>query len=183
MTMASTRVGQPHFSVFSTCTLLCHNLIQHAPNFPFRPCQFPQSKFGHQYLPGKIKMFLYKNKITQRCYYSRYFTSAISFTVYARLPVHVPAQIQSPHAKTKPQHQTLLINQQNKREWASQVVLVVKNPPGSAGDIETRVQSLSGEDPLEEDMAAYSRILAWRIPQTEEPDRLQSIRLQRLGHD
>ena len=41
---------------------------------------------------------------------------------------------------------------------------MVKNPPGSAGDIETRVQSLSGEDPLEEDMAAYSRILAWRIP-------------------
>ena len=82
-------------------------------------------------------MFLYKNKIKERCYYIR--SSAISFTVFARLPVHVAAQIQSPQAKTKPQHQPVLINQQNKREWASQVVLVIKNPPGSAGDIETRI--------------------------------------------
>ena len=38
-----------------------------------------------------------------------------------------------------------------------------------------RVQSLGGEDPLEEEMATHSGILAWRIPWTEEPDRLQSI--------
>ena len=48
---------------------------------------------------------------------------------------------------------------------------------------ETRVQSLGQEDPLEEGMATYSSILAWRIPWTEEPGGLQSIELQRIGHD
>ena len=43
---------------------------------------------------------------------------------------------------------------------------------------ETRVQSLGWEDPLEEDMAVYSSILAWRIPWTEESGRLQSLGLQ-----
>ena len=46
-----------------------------------------------------------------------------------------------------------------------------------------RVQSLVQEDPLEKGMAANSSILVWRIPQTEEPGRLQSIGLQRVGHD
>ena len=45
------------------------------------------------------------------------------------------------------------------------------------------VQSLGQDDPLEEGMATHSRILAWRIPWTEEPGGLQSIRLQRVGHD
>ena len=45
------------------------------------------------------------------------------------------------------------------------------------------VWSLTQEDPLEEDTATYSSILAWRIPWTEEPGRLQSIGLQRIGHD
>ena len=40
------------------------------------------------------------------------------------------------------------------------------------------VRSLGWEDPLEEEMAIYSRILAWRIPWTEQPDRLQSVGLQ-----
>ena len=40
---------------------------------------------------------------------------------------------------------------------------------------ETSVQSLGQEDPLEEEMATHSSILAWRIPWTEEPDRLQSV--------
>ena len=40
---------------------------------------------------------------------------------------------------------------------------------------ETRVQSLDGEDPLEKEMATHSSTLAWRIPQTEEPGRLQSM--------
>jgi len=44
------------------------------------------------------------------------------------------------------------------------------------------VQSQSQEDPLEEEMATYSSIPAWRIPWTEEPGRLHSIRLQRVGH-
>ena len=45
------------------------------------------------------------------------------------------------------------------------------------------VQSLGWEDPLEEEMAAPSSILAWKIPQTEEPDGLQPVGLQRVGHD
>ena len=61
---------------------------------------------------------------------------------------------------------------------APQVALVVKNLPVNAGDIETLVQSLGQEDPLEEGMATHSRILAWRIPWTEEPVRLQTMRSQ-----
>jgi len=45
------------------------------------------------------------------------------------------------------------------------------------------VQSLGGEDPLEEGMTTHSSILAWRIPWTEEPGGLQSIELQRVGLD
>ena len=48
---------------------------------------------------------------------------------------------------------------------------------------ETRVQSLGWEDPLEEGITTHSYILAWRIPWTEEPGRLQSIGWQRVGHD
>jgi len=48
---------------------------------------------------------------------------------------------------------------------------------------DTLVQSLGREDPLEEEMATHSSILAGRIPWTEEPGRLQSIGLQRVGHD
>ena len=48
---------------------------------------------------------------------------------------------------------------------------------------ETRVQSLGGEDLLEKEMAPHSSILAWKIPWTEEPGRLQSTELQRVRHD
>ena len=48
---------------------------------------------------------------------------------------------------------------------------------------ETQVQSLGQEDPLEKGMATHSSILAWEIPQTEEPGKLQTIGLQRVGHD
>ena len=47
---------------------------------------------------------------------------------------------------------------------------------------EMGVQSLGWKDTLEEGMATHSSILAWRIPWTEEPDGLQSIGLQRVGH-
>ena len=46
---------------------------------------------------------------------------------------------------------------------------------------ETQVQSLGGEDPLEEEMATHSSVLAWRIPWTEEPGGLQSMGSQRVG--
>ena len=45
------------------------------------------------------------------------------------------------------------------------------------------VPSLGGEDPLEEGMAAYSGIVTWRIPRTEKPAGLQSMGLQRVGHN
>ena len=48
---------------------------------------------------------------------------------------------------------------------------------------EIRVQSLGQEDPLEEEMATHSNILAWEIPWTEEPGGLRSVGLQRVRHD
>ena len=48
---------------------------------------------------------------------------------------------------------------------------------------ETWARFLDWEDPLEKGMAIHSSILAWRIPQTEEPGRLQSMGLQRVGQD
>ena len=57
---------------------------------------------------------------------------------------------------------------------------MVKNPPAMW---ETWVRSLGLEDPLEKEMATHSSILAWRIPWTEEPGRLQSRGSQRVGHD
>ena len=48
---------------------------------------------------------------------------------------------------------------------------------------ETQVISLGWEDPLEKEMATHSSILAWKIPCTEEPGGLQSMGLQKVGHD
>ena len=49
--------------------------------------------------------------------------------------------------------------------------------------LEMRVRSLGQEDPLEKAMATHSSTLAWKIPWTEEPGRLQSMGLQRVGHN
>ena len=57
---------------------------------------------------------------------------------------------------------------------------MVKNPPANTGDYKKQFQSLGWEDPLEEGMATHSSILAWRIPWTEEPGRLQSTGLKEL---
>ena len=57
---------------------------------------------------------------------------------------------------------------------------MVKNLPAM---LETCIQYLDQEDPLEEDMATHSSILAWRIPWTGEPGRLQPMESQRVGHD
>ena len=58
-----------------------------------------------------------------------------------------------------------------------------KTNPADAGDIETQVQSLGWEDPLEEGMETLSSILAWRIPGTEEPAGVQSIGSHRVRRD
>ena len=60
---------------------------------------------------------------------------------------------------------------------------VVKNPPAKEEDVRMQVQSLGWEDPLEEGTATHFSVLAWRIPWTEGPGGLQSIGLQRVGHD
>ena len=59
----------------------------------------------------------------------------------------------------------------------------VKNPLAIQETQETQVQSLGQEDPLEEEMATCSSILAWKTPWTEEPDGLQSKVSQRVRHD
>jgi len=60
------------------------------------------------------------------------------------------------------------------------VAQIVKNLPAIC---ETKVPSLGWEDLLEKRMATHSSILAWRIPWTKEPGGLQSMGLQRVGHD
>ena len=65
-------------------------------------------------------------------------------------------------------------------EWASLVAQSVKHLPAVQ---ETWVRSLGWEGPLENEMATYSSTLAWKIPWTEEPGRLQSMGSQRVGHD
>ena len=57
---------------------------------------------------------------------------------------------------------------------------VVKNPPANE---ETWVRFLGQEHPMEEEMAAHSGILAWEIPWTEEPSRLQSVGSRTVGRD
>ena len=64
--------------------------------------------------------------------------------------------------------------------WVSQVAHTVKNPPAI---LETWVPSLGQEDPLDDGMATHSSILAWRIPQREENDGLQSMGSERVGHN
>ena len=60
------------------------------------------------------------------------------------------------------------------------IAQMVKNLPAMQ---ETWVRCLHQEDPLEKRMTTHSRILAWRIPWTEDPGGLQSVGLQRVGHD
>ena len=64
--------------------------------------------------------------------------------------------------------------------WASLVAQMVKNLPATQ---KTWVRSLGREDPLEKGIATHSSILAWRIPWTKEPGRLQSMELQTAGHN
>ena len=63
---------------------------------------------------------------------------------------------------------------------SSLVAQMVKHLPAMW---ETRIRFLGREDPLEKEMAIHSSTFAWKIPWTEEPDRLQSMGSQRVGHD
>ena len=64
--------------------------------------------------------------------------------------------------------------------WALLVTQTVKSLPAIQ---KNWVQSLSQEDTVEKETATHSSILAWRIPWTEEPDGLQSMESQRVGHN
>ena len=64
--------------------------------------------------------------------------------------------------------------------WASLMAQLVKNPPAMWG---SWVRSLGWEDPLEEGMAVHSSILAWRISMDRGAGGLQSMGLQRVGHN
>ena len=63
------------------------------------------------------------------------------------------------------------------------MVQQLENPPVMQDTQEMQVQSLGQEDPLGEEMATHSSILAWEIPWTEEPGRLQSMGSQRVRHN
>ena len=80
-----------------------------------------------------------------------------------------------PHAG--PQHPGEGMGYPLQYSWASLVAQTVKNPPAK---LENWVRSLGWEDPWRR---AYSSILAWRIPWTEEPSRLQSMGSQRVGYN
>ena len=66
---------------------------------------------------------------------------------------------------------------------ASQVVLVVKKLLASAGDVRHSGSIPGQKDPLQEDEQTHSSVLAWSIPWTEEPGRLQSVGAQSVGYD
>ena len=70
-----------------------------------------------------------------------------------------------------------------KQPWASQMVLVIRNPLANVGDIRDEGSIPGLGRSLEESMATHSSILAWRIPWTEEPGGLQSTGSQRVRHD
>ena len=94
----------------------------------------------------------------------------------------------------KKQQLELDMEQQTGSKWEKEYVKAVYCSPSSASLVaqrikglpamqETQVQSLGWEDPLEKEMATHSSILAWRIPWTEEPGKLQSTGSQRVRHD
>jgi len=76
--------------------------------------------------------------------------------------------------------QSHILNTSKQILRASVVAQMVKRLPAMW---ETWVRFLGQEDPLEKEMAIHSSTLAWKIPWTEEPDRLQSMGSQRVGHD
>ena len=89
------------------------------------------------------------------------------------------------------EHWSVKANKHETAGWWFFPVISMMGLPGGANGKEstyqcrrqTWVQTLGGEDPLEGEMAAHSSILAWRIPRTEEPGRLQSMGSERVRHD
>ena len=73
---------------------------------------------------------------------------------------------------------------QKSSQYCKVIILQLKtSPPANAKTQELRVRSLDLEDPLKEEMATHSTILAWKFPWTEKPGGLQSMGLQRVRHN
>ena len=70
-----------------------------------------------------------------------------------------------------------------RQSWASQVMPAVKNLPCQSRRSKTQVWYLGWENPLEEELATHSSILAWKTPWTEEPNRLQGTGSQKVRQD
>ena len=101
---------------------------------------------------------------------------SISFTIATKrikyLGINLPKETKELYTENQ---KTLM-----KEIWASLVAQLVKNLPAVQ---ETHVRSLGWEDPLEKEVATHSSILAWKISWTEESGGLQSMGLERVGHD
>ena len=101
-----------------------------------------------------------------------------SSTLAWKIPMDSRAWWAAVHGVTQSQTQLNLAAAAVLGHRTSLTAQMVKNLPTMW---ETWVRSLGQEDPLEEGMATYSSILAWRIPWTEEPGGLQTMGLQRVG--
>ena len=108
-----------------------------------------------------------------------------------RIPTDRGAWWATVHRVTKRLTQLKWLSMHTCNQFASVVIIYqgappmaqrVKNPPAVQETQETWVQFLDWEDPLEEEMAIHCSILAWKIPWTEEPGGLQSMRSQRVRH-
>ena len=101
---------------------------------------------------------------------------SISFTIATKrikyLGINLPKETKELYTENQ---KTLM-----KEIWASLLAQLVKNLPAVQ---ETHVRSLGWEDPLEKEVATHSSILAWKISWTEESGGLQSMGLERVGHD
>ena len=112
------------------------------------------------------------------------FFSRASICCHAQLCQSIQT-VQNMHSSSRDQPQFIHLctpgnNPLFSTKLASRVAQTVKNLPAMQ---ETWVQVLGREDPLEEEMATHSSILAWRIPWTEEPGGLQSMGSPRVGHN
>ena len=106
--------------------------------------------------------------------------SAVSQGIGSNSPVVIPTIFRFSATEALLSHRSYWVLQPPSIHWASLVAQTVKRLPTMR---ETQVRSLGWEDPLEKGMATHSSTLAWRIPWTEEPGRLQSMGWQRVGHD